>query len=461
MKIRAKLLLLFLTLFGALLLAFAVFIYISTAQSRKDQYYKHLKREAITKANLLFDAKVPATVLQLIYKNSLNSLFEEEVAVYDTSFNLLYHDAVQIDKVKETRQMINQIILQKEITFEQGSLQVAGLLYLHKGKVYVITAAANDKYGLTRLEEFKYTLIISFIIIISLTIAAGYYFVGKALNPVAEIVDKVEEITATNLYKRVHVKNERDEIGELAITFNNMLDRLEQSFDSQRSFVSNISHELRTPLATIVGELQLALIKERSVGEYKEVIRLSLSDAQRLVKLSNGLLDLAKASYDQTTVSMKVLRTDELLMDAREAVLKGVEDYKIDIVFDKEIDDDSEISVRGNEYLLKVAFINLMENACKFSADHRCVVSINFDLGSVILGFRDSGIGIGVEEIDKVFSAFYRGKNKGFSAGNGIGLSLTEKIVGMHQGEIKVKSVVGVGSEFTIVMAHVAVSSDR
>ena len=243
MKIRAKLLLLFLTLFGALLLAFAVFIYVSTSQSRKDQYYKHLKREAITKANLLFDAKVPPAVLQLIYKNSINSLFEEEVAVYDTSFNLLYHDAVQIDKVKETKKMIDQIILQKEITFDQGTLQIVGLLYLHKGKTYVITAAANDKYGLTRLEEFKYTLIISFIIIISLTIAAGYYFVGKALNPVAEIVDKVEEITATNLYKRVHVKNEKDEIGELAITFNNMLKKLEQSFDGQKNFVSNISHE--------------------------------------------------------------------------------------------------------------------------------------------------------------------------------------------------------------------------
>lgn len=455
MKIRVKLLLLFLMLFGALLSAFAVFIYVSTAKSRKDQYYQHLKREAITKANLLFDAKVPPAVLQLIYKNSLNSLFEEEVAVYDTSFNLLYHDAVQIDKVKETKRMIDQITLQKEITFEQGSLQVVGLLYIHNHKTYVITAAANDKYGISRLEEFKYTLIISFIIIISLTIAAGYYFVGKALNPVAEIVDKVEEITATNLYKRVQVKNEKDEIGELALTFNNMLDRLELSFDGQKNFVSNISHELRTPLATIVGELQLALIRERSAEEYKEVIRLSLSDARRLVRLSNGLLDLAKASYDQTTVSMKELRTDELLMDAREAVLKTSEDYRVDIVFEQEIDDDDDISVKGNEYLLKVAFINLMENACKFSPDHQCTVTINSDDSKVKLSFRDSGIGIEQEELSNIFTAFYRGKNKDFSPGNGIGLSLTQKIITMHNGVIGVNSTVGTGSVFTIDLPHV------
>lgn len=455
MKIRVKLLLLFFTLFASLLLAFAVFIYIYSAKTRKDQYYKQLKKEAVTKANLLFDAKVPAEVLQLIYKSAPNSLFEEEVAIYDTSFNLLYHDAVQIDKVKETKKMIDQIVQQNGITFDQGSLQVVGLLYRHHNKTYVITAAANDLYGINRLQELKYALIISFIIIITLTIAAGYYFVGRALKPVTEIVDKVGQITATNLYNRVQVKNEKDEIGELAHTFNHMLDRLEQSFDSQKSFVSNISHELRTPLSTIVGELQLALIKERNTAEYQEIIRLSLADAQKLVRLSNGLLDLAKASYDQNTVSMKKLRADELLMDAREAVLKIDQDYKVDVQFAREIEEDDDISVNGNEYLLKVAFINLMENACKFSSNHQCTVEIDFDHTKIILNFKDTGIGIPPEDIKRIFTAFYRGQNKEFTSGNGIGLSLTQKIIAMHQGTVQIHSVVNEGSVFSVEIPHV------
>lgn len=454
MKIRVKLLLLFLTLFASLLLAFAVFIYIYSAKTRKDQYYKQLKREAITKANLLFDAKVPAALLHLIYKSAPNSLFEEEVAIYDTSFHLLYHDAVQIDKVKETRKMIDQIVQQKEITFDQGPLQVVGLLYKHHQKTYVITAAANDRFGLNRLQEFKYALIVSFIIIISLTIAAGYYFVGRALKPVTEIVDKVAKITATNLYNRVQVKNQKDEIGELAHTFNHMLDRLEQSFDSQKNFVSNISHELRTPLSTIVGELQLALIRERSTDEYKEIIRLSLGDAQRLVRLSNDLLDLAKASYDQNTVGMKNLRADELLMDAREAVLKISENYKVDVQFAREIENDNDISVKGNEYLLKVAFINLMENACKFSPDHGCTVEIDFNTTYISLSFIDTGIGIHSEDLQNIFTAFYRGGNKDFAPGNGIGLSLSQKIISMHHGTIQINSVVNRGSTFRIDIPH-------
>ncbi|MBE5318128.1 HAMP domain-containing protein [Pedobacter sp. MR2016-19] len=454
MKIRVKLLLLFLTLFASLLLAFAVFIYIYSAKTRKDQYYKQLKREAITKANLLFDAKVPAAVLQLIYKTTPNSLFEEEVAIYDTSFHLLYHDAVQIDKVKETRKMIDQIVQEKEITFDQGSLQVVGLLYEHHQKTYVITAAASDQYGLNRLQAFKYALIVSFIIIISLTIAAGYYFVSRALKPVTEIVDKVAQITATNLYNRVQVKNQKDEIGELAHTFNGMLDRLEQSFDSQKSFVSNISHELRTPLSTIIGELQLALIRERNTDEYKEIIKLSLNDAQSLAKLSNGLLDLAKASYDQNTVSMKKLRADELLMEAREAVLKISENYKVDVQFAREIEDDDDILINGNEYLLKVAFINLIENACKFSPNHLCTIEIDFNATRISLSFKDTGIGIPPEDIPNIFTAFYRGKNKDFSSGNGIGLSLSQKIISMHQGTIQLNSIVNKGSTFRIDIPH-------
>jgi hypothetical protein len=130
MKIRNQLLLLFLVLFGVLLLAFSIFIYLSSAQTRKDEYYNQLKREAITKANLLFDAKVAPSVLQLIYKNSSNTLFEEEVAIYDTSFNLLYHDAVQIDKVKETRKMIDQIVQQKRSPLSRAACRWWGF-YTH------------------------------------------------------------------------------------------------------------------------------------------------------------------------------------------------------------------------------------------------------------------------------------------------------------------------------------------
>lgn len=455
MKIRLKLSLLFTALFAALLLVFALLIYFSNMQNREEEYYKRLRQQAITKINLLLGAKVQPALLQLIYKNSLNSLPQEEVAVYDTSFHLLYHDAVDIDKVKETRGMIDNIVRQKEIHFYVNNLQAIGFLYHYDGKDYVITAAAKDDYGLNKLKALRVALVIGFAIAVLLTLLAGGFFSSKALQPVSQMVDKVEEITASHLDLRIGEGNGKDEIAELAITFNRMLDRLENSFDAQKQFVSNISHELRTPLAAIIGEIEIAATRERTTAEYREMIHLVLQDAHKLVKLSNGLLDLAKASYDQTEIAFKELRLDELLLDARQMVLKSNPGYRANIIFEREIEDDDFISVKGNEYLLKVAFANLIENGCKFSDDKQSSIAISFHEKIIILRFSDSGIGIAPEDLQHIFTPFYRGANKKYADGNGIGLSLTDKIIRLHQGSLSVVSRVNEGSTFTVELPNV------
>ncbi len=450
MKIRLKLTLLFSALFATLLLGFALVIYFSNSNGREVEYFKRLRQLAITKTDLLLDAKVQPAVLQLIYKNSLNSLPQEEVAVYDTGFNLLYHDAGDIDRVKETRGMIDSIIALKEIHFYVEDLQAIGFTYPFKGKTYVITAAAKDDYGLSKLKTLRIALAVGFVIAILLTLLAGIFFSGKALEPVSGMVVKVGEITASNLDLRIGEGNGKDEIAELAITFNRMLDRLENSFEAQKQFVSNISHELRTPLAAIIAELEISTLKERATEEYREMILLILQDARKLSRLSNNLLDLAKASYDQAQIAFKELRLDEVLLDARQGVLKSNPGYRVPIIFEREIEEGDFITIKGNEYLLKVAFANLIENGCKFSDNNQCSVTINFLAQNTILRFADTGIGIATEELPKIFTPFYRGDNKKYADGNGIGLSLTSKIISLHQGTISVVSKVNEGTTFTV-----------
>ena len=448
MKIRTRLTLLFTSLVAALLLVFTLFVYYNSSKAREEEYFKRLKQQGATKANLLFDTKVAPSVLQLIYKKAPDSLFQEEVAIYDTSFNLLYHDDVEIDKVKETIGMIDSIISQKEIRFYIGNTQVVGFLYEHNNRQYVITSAAMDGYGLLKQAELRNTLIFSFLGAIVLILFVGRFLAMKAL------VEKVKSITATNLDLRVDEGNRKDEIAALAITFNEMLDRLEKSFDAQKYFVSNISHELRTPLTTMLAEMQLTLHKERDVNEYKETIGRIITDTRKLIRLSNSLLDLAKANYDQTEIAFKTIRIDEVLLDARNDVLHNNLGYKIDIAFEKEIDDDEFISIKGNEYLLKVAFVNLMENGCKFSQSKQSTVSISYNEEHIILGFSDNGVGINNKELENIFTPFYRGSNKKFADGNGIGLFLTQKIVLLHKGIIDVQSMEGEGTTFTIKLEH-------
>lgn len=454
MKIRTQITLLFTIITVSILLLFAAIIYFSAKENREQEFYTVLKKEAETKANLFFKGQVDSKTLQNIYKNNRVTINEVEVAIYNTSFQLLYHDAVSIDFVKETKEMINDIEKKGETQFYQKDWQVVGLKYSFEGKDYIITAAAYDEYGYSKLNNLlKNSLLVLFLSILFIFIA-GWIFSKKVFKPVKEMTDKANNISATNLYLRLNTKNNKDEISELGNTFNGMLDRLENSFDAQKNFVSNISHELRTPLSAIISELELAIGKEQDNEAYKNAIKNSLNDAKKIVRLSNSLLDLAKASYDPSEIAFKVIRIDEILLDAKHQVQQANTDYKIDLHFESDIDDENQISINGNEYLLKVAFANLFENGCKFSRDKECIASISFDNNEVLLQFKDKGIGISANDLNNIFTPFYRGENKQFADGNGIGLSLTKKIILLHKGKISVTSKPEKGTTFSIELPH-------
>lgn len=455
MKTRTRLTIIFTLITATILLAFAAVIYYTAKENREKEFYTLLKKEAITKANLFLNASVDKKTLQDIYHNNRKILNEVEVAIYDTGFTLLYHDAVDIDFVKETKQMIDDINQKGEINFYQEDWQVIGLRYEFQGKNFIVTATAYDQYGYNKLDSLFKTIVIVFIISILVIYIAGRFFSKKAFEPVKEMTEKAANISATNLDLRLPSNGNKDELSELANTFNEMLNRLENSFDAQKHFVSNISHELRTPLAAIITELELSANKEKNAAEYKTAINNALNDAKKLARLSNSLLDLAKASYDPAEISFKPIRIDEILLDARQQVQKVNPDYKIDIHFENDFENDNQISVNGNEYLLKVAFVNLFENGCKFSDNKQSNVSVFFENEKIKLRFTDKGIGISEDDFKNIFVPFYRGDNKNFADGNGIGLSLTQKIIALHKGTISVSSKRNEDTTFFVELLHI------
>ncbi len=454
MKIRDRLTLLFTVIMGAILFAFALAIYFTYAENREDEFYRQLRQQAITKANLLFTAEVAPETLQTIYRNTRSSHHQEEVAIYDTDFQLRYHDAVDLDFVKETADMIAEIREKGEIQFTQDGVQVVGFVLPFAGQDYVITAAAYDAYGYTKLRNLQVSLTLALLFGMAIVFLTGRFFSRQALKPVATLADKAAKIGASNIDQRLPTGNGKDELAELALTFNQMLERLERSFTAQRQFVSHVAHELRTPLAAMRAELELARSQKRSPERYEQAIDLALQDADKLARLATGMLDLAKASYDQSAIHFAQVRLDEVLLDARQQVLKANPGYRIQITFEQETDDSQCLSVQGNEYLLRTAFANLMENACKFSPAHEAFVSIDFDATKTILQVKDEGIGIPEVEQQQISEPFYRGSNRSFADGNGIGLSLTQRIVKRHGGEISMVSAPGIGTTFRVSLPH-------
>lgn len=337
-------------------------IYLVSEHIRSNTFFHNLKSEAVTKAHLFLQDQVDAHIMQSIYLNNKEFINEVEVAVYTPDFRMLYHDAVENDIIKESPEMLTRILQEKEIEFHIGKYQAIGMVYPFQGKDYIVTAAAYDGYGHTNLLELQKTLIILFLFGLLLLFVTCYFLVRASLKPIREIVREVENITASHIDRRLPVRNEKDELGELSLAFNDLLERLEISFNAQKMFVSNVSHEMRTPLAALIAELDLALQKERTEAQYRQAMQNVLQDARRMTKLIDGLLNLAKADYQKEQIKMHEIRLDELLLDTRELILRAHPEYHIELIFEQEdAEDDRMITVMGNSYLLNIAFANLIE----------------------------------------------------------------------------------------------------
>lgn len=452
MKIRTRLSSLFTLIAAAILLGFAFFVYYAAGQIRSEEFYTVLREEGIATAHLYFNPKVDNHTLREIYRNNKIVTSAVEVSLYDSQLRLLYSDA---DNSGVTPFPIHGgRSLKREMHSYWGDRQIVTFPYSFGRKHYYIVASAYDAYGYNKLRDVRDSIILAFLVSVLLLYLLGHFFARQALEPIQAMVEKARRISATNLHLRLSEgkPGSRDELAELGVTFNQMLSRLESSFESQKHFVSNISHELRTPLAAIISELELALDREQSQDGYRQALAHALSDARKLVRLSNSLLDLAKASYDASEIRFKEMRVDEVLLDAMQKVQQANPAYRIDLQLEGELDEEHLISVRGNAYLLQVAFMNLMENGCKFSDNHKSMLLVEADQRRLRLHFADEGIGI--PDVDKLFVPFYRGANHGYAEGNGIGLSLTRRIIELHKGRLSVRSQIGKGSVFTVELIH-------
>lgn len=456
MKIRTKLTWQNTGVTAAVFLFCMCLIYLLSEQARSRTFFHDLKSEALTKAHLYLQNQVDAQTMQSIYLNNRKFINEVEVAVYTTDFRMLYHDAIQSDIIKEDRNMINDILRRKEIEFYIGRYQGIGMLYSFGGKDYIVTAAAYDGYGYNNLYELQQTLLILFVVGLTLLFLAGYFLARASLKPIRDIVKEAESITAQHIHKRLPVKNEKDELGELSTTFNALLERLEISFNSQKMFISNVSHEMRTPLAALMAELDLALQKERTGEQYRQAMQNVLQDARRMNKLIDGLLNLAKADYQKEQIKMQEIRLDELLLDVREFILRAHPEYHIDLLFEQEeADDDRLITVMGNLYLLNIAFSNLIENNCKYSDNKSSFIQISYWDKHTVIRLSDSGIGMSDTDKAHLFTLFYRGTQENVTEGHGIGMALSQKIIHLHQGTISVHSEEGKGTTFVVELPHI------
>jgi len=452
LNIRTRLTIQFTVIVSVILIIYSSGIYIFSAGYRKEEFYSRLENKAVNTARLLIKVKeVDYQLLKIIDQNTIHALFDEKVTIYDYTnrhiYNSLDNDTIQISKY-----MLDRIRIKKNIRFHAGKYEIIGILFRESNKSYVVLASAYDKYGRSKLNYLLWILIIGFFIHTGVAVFLGRIYAERSLRPMSDIIRQVDKITFESMHMRVNEGNSTDEIARLAMTFNRMLERLESAFEMQRSFVSHASHELRTPLTSITGQIEVALMKQRKGEDYVATLNSVLEDIRNLNKLSNSLLDLAKASSDLSAVHRQPLRIDEILWETGEELTGVKSDYNIDIQFIRPIEDDRELMVFCNRHLLKTALLNLMDNGCKFSPDKTVEVSLDMKDHQIILTFTDKGIGIDLEDLASISEPFFRAKNAGTILGSGLGLTLSARIIELHQGSLTIDSLPGKGTTVTVTI---------
>jgi heavy metal sensor kinase len=344
----------------------------------------------------------------------------------------------------------------RRLQLADGS-QVLCVSHLHgfKGRNLLLRVAYSTDPLKVRLLEFLGALLLAMPFALILAGFAGYRMAGKALNPVEQMANRAQQITASRLSERIPVENPSDEFGHMAWVLNELLERLEASFANLRRFTSNVSHELRTPLASMRSVGEVGLQQKHEPAEYEDIIGSMLEEVEKLNLMINSLLTIAQADSGSIELKRSDIRLADLVRESVSIVSVLAEEKRQAIV----VAGDDTITVAADQGFLRMALINLLDNAVKYSPPGGAI-GISWALvphektrpPMIEIKVRDQGPGVPESDRERVFDRFYRvdeARNRE-TGGAGLGLAIAKWVAEAHGGTIRLETGETVGAVFNI-----------
>ncbi|MCK8494685.1 ATP-binding protein [Spirosoma sp. RP8] len=445
MLIRNRLTIIFTLLAMAIQITLSLLVLYFYSLYRQEEFFSRLEGKARVAGRVLISRRhLHDDFFKNMVRTDLLTIVEEQISIYNSQHNLVFTNRTlkESDYYKEK---IPLLATNSMVEFRSGHLESIVIPYRDRGQQFYIFASGYDRIGFAKLSALQQITLLSNLLGFTLIVLAGWYFSGRVLKPISQIVDEVEQITATHLHKRVNEGNRRDEIAQLAMTFNQMLFRLEDAFVSQRSFVSHASHELRTPLTNTLGTLETSLRYDQDPIEWRHSMEIAVDELKKVIILTNGLLGLAKVT--DGTVALTAVQVDDCLLTAIGQVQTKYPGRSLPLQF--VTSEDESFTVKGNATLLTTAFLNVLDNACKYSSEPVAVQLKSRD-EQIIVTVTDQGRGISETDAVHILDPLYRGENVNDVPGYGIGLAVTQKIIDLHQGSLQISSNVNKGTSVTI-----------
>jgi signal transduction histidine kinase len=451
MQIRTRLTIQFILIAAGILVAAFLYVHLQFRQNLQDEFYDNLRSKALIIAEMVAGTKTDEQEFKVDppvnTSSSLLAAYPENISLFTVSGERLYtFNPTRDDFLASTFADIRN---NGECRFSHGQYSAYGTLYRNKlGEQYIVVA--ESVFDDIHLQHLSRILILVFLISITLVAIGGWFFARQALSPVSAIMNELDTVLPSNMNYRLATSNQHDELSRLVVTFNKLLDRIQHAFRNQKMFLSNISHELKNPLNVIVSQVEVTLDKDRTTEDYRNTLNSVLADVKELNEVSEKLMQLARINADDSAIQFQPLRIDELIWQAKSSLLKNHPEYIIHFEVVNLPEDERKLIIPANEQLFRTALLNLMDNGCKFSEDHKVKVSLAVEHEHCIIEISDRGPGIPENELDLVFSPFYRSQRTASTRGSGIGLSLVNSILKMHHVGIHVNSKQGMGTTFVL-----------
>jgi signal transduction histidine kinase len=427
------------------------FIYFFSYTSRIEDMKTHLINRASVTANMLDRSSIFDEVLmKKIDSAILISINNKSIQAYNSHNEKIYaYSDDPTDTLDIENDILDEARAKKSFYFTVGKKEA--IAYNDKSKNgLVIVAAAYDERGQKNLRHLKLILGLSFIVGLLIAFSSGYYLSKRLLRPIRKIADEVNIISAQSLAHRVKSGKGNDEWHYLTDTLNDLLNRLQESFEIQRRFISSASHELSTPLTSISSQLEVSLQRNRAADEYRQVMQSVYQDVRHLSKLTQTLLEFATVSGNAGGIDIKLIRIDEVLMRLPAEMTKMNKGYSVKLAFEQLPADEEKLLVFGNAELLFTGIKNIVSNACKYSPNNLAKVKLSVEQTEIVVAVEDDGKGIPENELKNIFQPFYRTEDSRAIDGFGVGLPLVNRIMKLHKGQIKVISTVGKGTTFFV-----------
>lgn len=450
MKVQTRLALFCSTVFGIIFAIISILIYGLYYKNAERQVYKNLKKTAyITAIFYLEEDELNNKEFELVKKQFEEFVLDASYQIYNKD-NTISYGTENLDIPSD---ILDKIRKDGSLSFTSDGYRCYGIFYEDNQGDFVIITKNNKEELSTQINLLLSILIASFFIGLLAIVGLSRWVSHVAYRPFQKVIDQVNNISTNNLNVQIESPKTKDELQELIDTFNTLLTKISETFVIQKNFVSYVSHEFKTPLASILGNLEVFSIKDRTPEEYKNLSEKLIQQIYQLEAILNTLIVVSDLSKDSDIRSL--VRIDELIWEIIEKLSERYSESRVKVDINILPEDEHMLSINKDKTQLFMALFNLIENGVKYSQGNMVDICIYKNSNNFLcISITDYGIGIPTEHLENISRPFYRADNTNQIQGSGIGLSIALRILEKNNIEYKIESQVNIGTKVSLILSH-------